>query len=157
MDTLRCDRVEDLDHVSLELLYRYPDQRVFGFYGQLGAGKTALIKNLCKQLGVVDLVSSPTFSIINEYRTRDGEPVYHMDFYRLTSHRELLDIGAEEYFYSGFYCLIEWPEKFEELLPDNCVYIKISVDETNQCRIIQIEGMTGIQTVWNDAGTRKPL
>jgi len=122
----------------MELLRRYPDQRVFGFYGQLGAGKTALIKNLCRHLDVVDMVSSPTFSIINEYRTRTGQSVYHMDFYRLKSCRELLDIGGEEYFDSGCYCLIEWPEKFEELLPDNCVYIKIQADETNHSRIIQL-------------------
>ncbi len=146
METLRCDSVDDLDRVSRELLRRYPEQKVFGFCGQLGAGKTALIKNLCKHLGVVDMVNSPTFSIINEYRMGTGDPLYHMDFYRLKNHGELLDIGGEEYFYSGFYCLIEWPEKFEELLPDNCVYIKLYVDETNHSRIIQIEGMIRAQS-----------
>jgi tRNA threonylcarbamoyladenosine biosynthesis protein TsaE len=139
MKTLHCKSTDDLDKISHEILRLFPDRRVLGFYGQMGAGKTTLIKNLCKHLGVTDIVNSPTFAIVNEYRTVQGEPVYHMDFYRLTSSRELMDIGCEEYFYSGNYCLIEWPGKFEELLPDNFVYIQIVVNETNQGRIISFE------------------
>ncbi len=136
MKTLYCKSLRDLDRTSREILAFFPAERVFAFYGQMGAGKTTLIKNLCRHLGVMDMVNSPTFAIVNEYRTLQGEPVYHMDFYRLKSCRELLDIGGEEYFYSGNYCLIEWPEKCEELLPDNFVYIQIIVDDTNQGRTI---------------------
>ena len=139
MKALHCQSTDDLDNISHEILRLFPDRRIFGFYGQMGAGKTTLIKNLCKHLGVTDTVNSPTFAIVNEYRTICGEAVYHMDFYRVRNSRELMDIGYEEYFYSGDYCLIEWPEKFEELLPDNFVYIQIVVNETNQSRIIYFE------------------
>ncbi len=139
MNTFHCRGLNDLDRIAGAILGLFPDERIFGFYGQMGAGKTTLIKSLCKHLGVTDMVNSPTFAIVNEYRTQKGEPVYHMDFYRLKNSRELLDIGAEEYFYGGNYCLMEWPEKFEELLPDNFVYIQIFVDETNHNRIIHAQ------------------
>jgi tRNA threonylcarbamoyladenosine biosynthesis protein TsaE len=138
MKTLRCTGLHDLDDISKEILALFPEERIFAFYGQMGAGKTTLIKNLCSHLGVTDMVNSPTFAIVNEYHTRSGEPVYHMDFYRLKSSGELMDIGGEEYFYSGSYCLIEWPDKFEELLPDNFVYIQIIVDDTNQGRTLLV-------------------
>lgn len=136
MEIISCRHVADLDQVSRRILSKYPDNRLIGFIGNLGAGKTTLIKNLCTQLGVIDIVSSPSFSIVNEYRTQTGSVVYHMDFYRLTNREELLDIGCDDYFYSGSYCMVEWPEKFEELLPQNFVYIKIDIDEETNNRLI---------------------
>jgi tRNA threonylcarbamoyladenosine biosynthesis protein TsaE len=136
MGTLICKKLSQLDEISRNLLNHFPDQRVFGFTGQMGAGKTTLIKSFCKVLGVVDVVNSPTFSIINEYKTGGNESIYHFDFFRLAKSEELYDIGYEDYLYSGHYCLIEWPEKFEELLPDNFVYIQIDVNEIDQSRII---------------------
>lgn len=137
METFYCKRLTDLEQASRMILEAHPDSRILGFYGKMGAGKTTLIKSLCIQLGVIDIVNSPTFSIVNEYRTNKGDAVYHMDFYRLNNREELMDIGCEDYFYSGSYCLIEWPEKFDELLPDNFVYIKIDVDETDNSRMIR--------------------
>jgi len=99
--------------------------RIFLFYGDMGAGKTTLIKSLCKALGSTDNITSPTFSIINEYA--GPNKIYHFDFYRLKSQTEALDIGCEEYFYSGNYCFIEWPEKIPDLLPDHFVKIVLTV------------------------------
>jgi tRNA threonylcarbamoyladenosine biosynthesis protein TsaE len=136
METLRCESLSGLEHVGDRIIRRFPQSRILCFYGKMGAGKTTLIKAVCEQLGVADIVNSPTFSIINEYRTHSGETIYHMDFYRLKSAGELMDIGYEDYLYSGNYCLIEWPEKFQELLPEDSVYIQIDVDEGSGVRLI---------------------
>ena len=101
--------------------------RVWAFSGDMGAGKTTIIKELCKQIGVTDLVSSPTFTIINEYRTAYDESVYHFDFYRIKSESEAYDLGYEQYLYSGKYCFIEWPEKIESLVPPGAVKVTIQV------------------------------
>ena len=101
--------------------------RVYAFYGEMGAGKTTFIAEVCRLLGVEDDVSSPTFAIVNEYDTNDGDVLYHFDCYRLDSEEEALDIGAEEYFYSGNTCFIEWPERIEGLLPDDVVDVRIAV------------------------------
>ncbi len=108
------------------MLDENPSGRVFAFYGQMGAGKTTFIKAICSELGVSDIVQSPTFSIINEYKTKAGESVFHFDFYRIRSIIEVFDIGYEDYLYSGNYCFIEWPELVESLLPENTVRIYIS-------------------------------
>ena len=94
----------------------------------MGAGKTTFIKILCKNLGAVDIIQSPSFSIINEYKTRQGESVFHFDFYRIKKLEEAFDIGYEDYFYSGAYCFIEWPEPIEGLLPEDTVRVHISGD-----------------------------
>jgi tRNA threonylcarbamoyladenosine biosynthesis protein TsaE len=101
-------------------------QKIFLFYGDMGAGKTTFIKALCQELGVTDVVTSPTFSIVNEYAGTNAN-VYHFDFYRLKNQNEALDMGYEEYFYSGDYCLIEWPEKIPDLLPPHYIRVTISV------------------------------
>ncbi len=126
--------VDDLESIGREML-KNDNQRIFAFFGKMGAGKTTFIKAFCSLLGVTDNVASPTFSIINEYRTVDGEMVYHFDFYRMKSLAEILDLGTEDYFYSGSYCLIEWPEIIGELLPENSLKVKIEVDESTSYRI----------------------
>ena len=100
--------------------------KVVLFYGQMGVGKTTLIKEICKSLHTEDIISSPTFSLVNEYRTQNDEPIYHFDFYRIESEEEALDIGVEDYFYSGDWCLIEWPNNIENLLPLDAVEIHLS-------------------------------
>ncbi|MCF8228529.1 MAG: tRNA (adenosine(37)-N6)-threonylcarbamoyltransferase complex ATPase subunit type 1 TsaE [Bacteroidales bacterium] len=120
-----CKSLAALDKIARELLEQNPGKRVFALHAVMGAGKTTFIKSLCRVLGVDENVSSPTFSLVNEYQTREGEAVYHFDFYRINKLEEAYDLGYEDYFYSGHYCFIEWPEKVEELLPGNCVYLKI--------------------------------
>jgi len=113
--------IKDLDHIedaAREFIRNMGDDTVFAFYGKMGAGKTTFIKALCKLLGVEDEVNSPTFAIINEYRSETtAELIYHFDFYRIKKLEEVYDLGYEDYFYSGALCFIEWPELVEELLP----------------------------------------
>ena len=112
------------------------EDTVFAFNGQMGAGKTTFIKALCEALGVSEVVTSPTFSIVNEYRSDDtGELIYHFDFYRIKKLDEAYDMGCEDYFYSGAVCLIEWPELVEDLLPGNTVWVDIRVND-DQTRTI---------------------
>jgi len=116
------------DSVRL-LLKAFPDERVFAFYGAMGAGKTTLIKALCHELGSADYVTSPTFALINEYSTSNGSVIYHFDFYRIKKIEEAFDLGYEDYIYSGNYCFIEWPEMIESLLPDGIVEVRIRETE----------------------------
>jgi len=131
LDTLviTCDRKSELPSVAQQILTFAADSRVMLFVGDLGAGKTTLIKELCMQLGVKDETASPTFSIINEYAGDASNSIYHFDFYRIKNEDEALNLGVEEYFYSGNYCFIEWPERIERLLPDNFLIIKIKGNE----------------------------
>ncbi len=128
--------LEDLPSVAKAILGEYPDERVFAFYGEMGAGKTTLIKALCISLGVDQDVTSPTFAIINEYDAAGIDLVYHFDFYRIKKPVEALDIGFEEYLCSDNYCFIEWPEKIEELLPDSYVYISVGKGSNDNVRMI---------------------
>lgn len=102
------------------------NNRVFAFYGKMGAGKTTFIKALCTELGVDDVITSPTFAIVNEYTAGDGSPIYHFDFYRIKKLDEVYDMGYEDYFYNGGLCLIEWPELIESLLPEDAVEVHIA-------------------------------
>ena len=106
------------------------------FYGSMGVGKTTLIKEIVKQLGVDDVVSSPTFSLVNEYESSKGETIYHFDFYRIQSEEEALDIGIEDYFYNNNWCFIEWPEKVKNLLPLNAVEIHLSLNKDESRNIL---------------------
>lgn len=118
---------EELAGAAKVLLEEFKNNRVFIFSGTLGSGKTSFIKYICKVLGVKGGISSPTFSLVNEYECTDGSVVYHFDFYRIKNVQEAYDIGYEEYFFSGNYCFIEWPEKIPGLVPDNAIEIKIEV------------------------------
>ncbi|WP_316750284.1 tRNA (adenosine(37)-N6)-threonylcarbamoyltransferase complex ATPase subunit type 1 TsaE [Pedobacter gandavensis] len=121
---IEVKNIAGLDQAAQEVLEFAQNDRFFIFEGEMGAGKTTFIKALAKALGVTDVVSSPTFSIVNEYDA-NGRTIYHFDFYRIKNIQEAFDIGYEEYFYSEHICLIEWPEKVEELLPEH--YIKIEI------------------------------
>ena len=111
---------------------------IFAFFGQMGAGKTTFIKAICQELGVADAVNSPTFTIVNEYKAAKGFPVYHFDFYRINRITEAYDIGIDEYFNGDGLCLIEWPEKIKEILPDDCFQVFVYVDEEGN-RTIEID------------------
>lgn len=134
---LTFNQIDQLPEVAKRLLAEFPDERFYAFFGSMGVGKTTLIKEICAQLGVEQNVCSPTFAIINEYADRDGEPVYHFDFYRLKNLDEAYDIGYEEYFYSGCWCFTEWTEKIEPLLPDH--YLRIEISEENGVRTLQAQ------------------
>ena len=131
--------VDALTAVSDYLVSLRDEADVIAFYGSMGAGKTTLIKNLCHRMGVTDEVNSPTFAIVNEYVTVEGESVYHFDFYRIKKLEEAYDIGFENYFYSGRLCLIEWPEMIEPLLPDHHIRVQLNPGATDDDRIIEIE------------------
>ncbi len=105
---------------------------MFAFYGSMGAGKTTIIKAICRILGASDIVSSPTFTLVNEYRTSGGETIFHIDFYRIKKQEEVFDFGIEEYFTGESFCFMEWPELVEEILPPGTVRIRISVDNDEQ-------------------------
>lgn len=130
--------VESLAEVSDYLISKREEADVIAFYGSMGAGKTTLIKDLCHRMGVTDEVNSPTFAIVNEYVTEEGESVYHFDFYRIKKLEEAYDIGYENYFYSGNLCLIEWPELIEPLLPDRYLRVDIRLGATDDERIINV-------------------
>lgn len=119
---------DDVPDAAERLLETIDHKGIIAFYGEMGAGKTTLIREICAQLGVTDVVNSPTFAIVNEYNAQDGEPIYHFDFYRINKTEEVYDFGYEEYFYSGNLCLIEWPEKIEEILPEEITKVYIRVD-----------------------------
>ena len=126
----------DIPVIARKILDEYPDERIFALYGELGAGKTTLIKALCNALGVTEEVTSPSFAIINEYEAGGIDLIYHFDFYRIKKLEEVMDIGYEEYLYSGYYCFLEWAEKIEELLPDTYVFINITKNERDKGRKI---------------------
>jgi len=128
--------LEEIDAAARLFAGSMGDSRVFAFYGDMGAGKTTFIKALCRCLGVDDVVTSPTFAIVNEYHRTGGDGiVYHFDFYRIKKLDEVYDMGYEEYFYSGSHCFIEWPELIEDLLPDNVVKVSIETMEDGRRKV----------------------
>lgn len=127
MKSISINSTAALPTVAEELLSFANGEKFFIFEGEMAAGKTTFIKTFCEVLGVEDVVSSPTFSIVNEYISKAGK-IYHFDFYRLKNTQEAYDIGYEEYFYSGDYCLIEWPSKVEDLLPENYIKVEIEIE-----------------------------
>lgn len=128
---IAVNNLSDLPGVAAQLLAFAGDEKIFIFDGDMGAGKTTFIKTFCQVLSITDVVSSPTYSIVNEYESANG-PVYHFDFYRIKDIQEAYDLGYEEYFYGGGICLIEWPERVEELLPDHLIKVEISIIDENR-------------------------
>jgi tRNA threonylcarbamoyladenosine biosynthesis protein TsaE len=132
--------IKDKRHLSSaakQLLKQSGENKIFAFYGSMGAGKTTFIKAICESLGAIDTVTSPTFTLVNEYKTSDGESIFHIDFYRIKKQEEVFDFGIEEYLSGDSYCFMEWPELIEEILPPETVKVKISVDKNEQ-RILLI-------------------
>ena len=129
LKTFTINSLDEIDKVAEDFIQNISESdlesNIFAFYGKMGAGKTTFIKAICKALGVKDIVNSPTFTIINEYKSSRGFPVYHFDFYRINKLQEAFDIGTEDYFAGNGLCLIEWPEKIEEILPED--YIKVTI------------------------------
>ncbi len=120
--------IKGLEKAAEKLVETFSEQRVFAFYGKMGAGKTTFIQAICRALGSSDNVTSPTFALINEYKTPEQNSIFHFDFYRIKNLEEAFDLGYEDYLYSGLYCLIEWPEMIEPLLPEKMVEVKIEVN-----------------------------
>ncbi len=126
---INIQSLEQIQDAARRFIEAMGDNTVFAFYGKMGAGKTTFIKAVCEALGVTDVITSPTFAIVNEYRSdTTGELIYHFDFYRIKKLEEVYDMGYEDYFYSGALCFIEWPELIDDLLPGNAV--KVTIEET---------------------------
>lgn len=125
MEIITIGSVDTIREAAREFISRMDDKTVYAFRGQMGAGKTTFIKAICEELGVEDVINSPTFAIINEYRSATDELIYHFDFYRINKLEEAYDLGCEDYFDSGALCFIEWPEKIEDLLPADVVNVEI--------------------------------
>ena len=125
---IKIQHIEEICEAAQQFVNHIGDHRVFAFYGEMGAGKTTFIKAICEELGVSDVITSPTFAIVNEYTSSDG-PIYHFDFYRIKKLEEVYDMGFEDYFYSGALCFIEWPELIEEVLPEDAVKVCIKEEE----------------------------
>ena len=135
---IKIQSLESIHEAAREFIAAMGDNTVFALYGKMGAGKTTFVKALCEELGVTDVITSPTFAIVNEYRSDEtGELIYHFDFYRIKKQSEVYDMGYEDYFYSGALCFIEWSELVEELLPGNAV--KVTIEELeNGNRVIRL-------------------
>ena len=131
MNVMITIKIKDIEHIreaAREFINQMGEAHVFAFYGKMGAGKTTFVKAICEELGVDDVITSPTFAIINEYATNQ-QPIYHFDFYRIKKLEEVYDMGYEDYFYSGALCFIEWPELIEEILPEDAVRVSIVEQE----------------------------
>ena len=139
MQTIQIKSLDTIREAAKEFVAGMDDRTVFAFRGAMGAGKTTFIKAICEELGVEDVINSPTFAIINEYRSATtGELIYHFDFYRINKLSEAEDIGTEDYFYSGALCFIEWPEKVEDLLPGDVVEVSI-VENADGTRTVTVD------------------
>lgn len=138
MNKITISSLQELDNAAARFLELAGGNTVIAFSGELGAGKTTFIQAICRNLGVEVEVNSPTFSLVNEYFTPEGNSIFHFDLYRIETPEELFDMGYEEYFYSGSLCLIEWPEKAKKLIPENALWVKIEIGE-NEARQLQFE------------------
>ena len=135
---IKIEKLDNIREAAKQFIANIGDSTVFAFYGNMGAGKTTFVKAVCEELGVDDVITSPTFSIVNEYRSEQtGELIYHFDFYRVKKIEEVYDMGFEDYFYSGALCFIEWPELCEEVLHDDTVKVYIK-EETDGSRTVTL-------------------
>lgn len=123
--------IDNIQETAIQLLPALAGYRVFAFHGEMGAGKTTFIQALCKAMGVEDTISSPTFSIINQYKTRNGQTIYHMDLYRIKGEAEAINAGVEDCLYSGDICFVEWPQKAAAIFPEKTLHITITSVEDN--------------------------
>jgi tRNA threonylcarbamoyladenosine biosynthesis protein TsaE len=139
MNKIHMHQLADIPSAATILLTEYKNSRVFAFYGEMGVGKTTFIKALCNTLQVTDMVSSPSFGLLYEYRSKDEQAVYHFDFYRIEKMEEILDLGYEDYFFSGCYCFIEWPEIAGELLPSDAIRLCMRVNRDNSRTISRMQ------------------
>ncbi len=135
---IKIKSLETINDAATEFVKQMGDNTVFAFHGEMGAGKTTFIKAICEKLGVEDVINSPTFAIVNEYRSGTGELIYHFDFYRIKNESEAFDFGYEDYFYSGSICFVEWPELVESLLPHDAVNVYIK-EEANGERSVSVQ------------------
>ena len=135
---IRIKSIEEIAVAAKEFVAAMGERKVFAFYGKMGAGKTTFIKAVWEELGVEDVINSPTFAIVNEYVDGKGEPVYHFDFYRIKNQQEVMDLGYEDYVYSGHVCFMEWPELIENLLPDDAVKVTIE-EEIDGGRVLVVD------------------
>lgn len=136
METLITSELQ-LSEAARLLISSFKERRVFAFHGEMGAGKTTFIKAACKELGVVSPMSSPTFSLVNEYLSSDGKTIFHFDFYRLDSEEEAMQAGLHDYFFTGNYCFVEWPERAPGLLPSDTVHVTITVKGNSRLIVAQ--------------------
>lgn len=138
---IKINSLDNIREAAKQFIAAMEDNTVFAFYGKMGAGKTTFIKAICEELGVTDVINSPTFAIVNEYRSDEtGELIYHFDFYRIKKLDEVYDMGYEDYFYSGALCFIEWPELVEEVLPGDAV--KVTIEEIEDgTRSVRLESI----------------
>lgn len=135
---IKIQSLEEISSAVRQFVESIGERSIFAFYGSMGAGKTTLIKAICEELGVEDVITSPTFAIVNEYTTGTGKPLYHFDFYRIKKLDEFYDMGGEDYFGSGNLCFIEWPELIEDVLPEEAVIVNIKeVDDGS--RLVTVE------------------
>ncbi|KGF51553.1 tRNA (adenosine(37)-N6)-threonylcarbamoyltransferase complex ATPase subunit type 1 TsaE [Prevotella amnii] len=134
---IKVNSLEEINEAAKKFINTIGSNNVFAFYGRMGAGKTTFIKAVCEELGVKDVITSPTFAIVNEYTDGKGLPIYHFDFYRIKKLEEVYDMGYSDYFDSGNLCFLEWPELIEDLLPDNVVKVVIE-EEDDGSRLIKL-------------------
>lgn len=137
-EIIACQSLEELAEVAKKIIKFAGSLTIWAFEGEMGAGKTTLIKAICQELGVEDSVQSPTYALVNEYESRQQGTIYHFDFYRLKTPEEAYDLGYEEYFESGNLCFIEWPSKIEELIPSPHLRLRLTVSAAEQIRTIEL-------------------
>ena len=135
---IKIQNIESIGEAARQFVNEIGEHKVFAFYGTMGAGKTTFIKAVCEELGVEDVITSPTFAIVNEYSLPSGEGLFHFDFYRIKKLEEVYDMGYEDYFYSGSLCFIEWPELIEDLLPEDAVRVEIT-EQPDGSRTVVVE------------------
>ncbi|EFL46943.1 hydrolase, P-loop family [Prevotella disiens FB035-09AN] len=132
---IKIESLATIHEAAKQFIAGIGDNKMFAFYGKMGAGKTTFTKAICEVLGVKDVITSPTFAIVNEYTDREGQPIYHFDFYRIKKLEEVYDMGYEDYFYSNHLCLLEWPELIEDILPENTIKVTIE-EQPNGTRVV---------------------